>query len=82
MGMDPDSGKRLGRSPLIDLAIEVVGYGHILKCNAHPRALLPDQTNVFNQEQIVGVANPEASDLGRTQITLKNQLGPGIGGQP
>jgi hypothetical protein len=61
--MDPDPSKLLRPPSRIDLLIKELGNCDIIKGDRHGRARLPHQDEVFNQEQVCGVRDPESANF-------------------
>jgi len=53
MGVDPDSRKPLGSNAAIDLLVEVIGHGGIVERHGNWTRVLPDQSDIFHEQQII-----------------------------
>ena len=75
MRVNPDASELLGRPPLIDLLVEEIGYGGIVKANRHRRALLLDELYVGDEQQVAGRRHAEPADFGFPEVAQEQQLG-------
>jgi len=54
---------------MIDLLVEEIGDRFIVELHADWRAFLPHQTDILDQQQVVGRRDAEGTDLGVTPVT-------------
>jgi hypothetical protein len=69
MGVNPNPSERFQWSPGIHLPVEEIRDGFILEGHMRPRAGLPDQLNILNEQQIVRMGNSKSADFGVTVST-------------
>ncbi|MDB5348494.1 MAG: hypothetical protein JWP89_6871 [Schlesneria sp.] len=69
MRVDPDPTKLFRPPSCIDLIVEEFRDGCIVKRDAYRRADLLNQNHVFDQQQIIGMRDPEAANFRVTSIT-------------
>lgn len=74
--MNPDPSELLGTPAPVDLVVKEFGDSHVVKHHRHRGAALPDQYEIFNEQQVTRARDPEASNFGRTIVTQKEQLRP------
>ena len=82
MRVQPDTAELFGFQTGIHLFVVEIGDGFVIELNGDRRALLTYQTDVLNQQQIIGRRDGEAADLGITRVPQVQQLGPRVGGEP
>ena len=76
MRVNPDATKLFWLSTLIDLRIEEVSDGFIVEFDMRPRAVLADELNIVDEQQVVRAGDAEAADFGFAQVTQEQQLRP------
>jgi hypothetical protein len=69
--MHPDARELLGPLLGVDLLVEEVGDGFIIKGDVRPRADLLDELNVLNQKQIIAGRDAESANFRVTKVTQK-----------
>jgi hypothetical protein len=67
--MDPDPGKRRRLAARVDLGVEELGDGRILKGDARPVARLGNELHVLDEQQVVARRDPEPADLRGAGVT-------------
>jgi hypothetical protein len=69
--MHPDSPERLWLPARIDLLIEKVGHGLVIKRHVNPGAGLGHELHIFDEQEIVRRGDPETTNFRVTCITQK-----------
>lgn len=82
MCVDPDPRKPLGSNAAIDLFVKKIRHSGIVERHSRWTTGLPDQSDIFHQQQIVRGRDPKASYFGRSKVTQEYQLRPGVGREP
>jgi hypothetical protein len=80
--VDPEPTKAFGLPSCIDLLVEEIRHSLVLEGNGQSRAVLPDEPDILDNEQVLLRANAESADFGRAQVAEKEQLAPGVWGKP
>ncbi|MGY8800344.1 MAG: hypothetical protein ACKVG4_16415, partial [Longimicrobiales bacterium] len=68
MRVQPDAAELFRLETRIYLFVVEIGDGFVIELNGDRRALLTYQTDVLNQQQIIGRRDGEAADLGVARI--------------
>ena len=76
MCVDPDPAALLRAATEIYLLLEVLRDRHIIEGDVGLCAALPDQLDLFHQQQIIRASDPERPDFRGAQVTQEQQLRP------
>ena len=76
MRVNPDPRELFRPQPLIDLLIKIVRHRIVGETDGRVAAGLTDQSDVFDQEQLVR-ADTKTADFRIANVTQVKQLGPG-----
>jgi hypothetical protein len=68
MRVQPDTAELFWFQTRIHLFVVEIGDGFVIELNGDRRALLMYQTDVFNQQQVIGGRDGEATNLGVTRV--------------
>ena len=82
MSVQPDAAELFWFEPGIHLLVVEVGDGFIVELHRDRRALLTYQADVFDQQQIIGRRDGEATDLGVAGVAQVQQFRPGVRCEP
>jgi hypothetical protein len=78
MSVQPDAAKLFGLEPRIHLLVVEVGDGFVVEFDRDRGALLTHLADIFDQQQIIGRRDGEATDFGVARVAQAQQLGPGV----
>jgi len=82
MRMQPEPEELRWSETCIHLLIEEIGHALVVEGDGGHARPLTDQPHIVDQQQVIGRADPESTDFGRSGITQKQQLRPGIRREP
>lgn len=82
MRVNPDTEELLRGESVVDLSIEVIGDGFVIKLNGNDRRSLADQPHVAQQQQVVHRTDSKTTHFGVSGVTQKQEFGPRVGSEP